>query len=68
LIQEINNVLNVQNNESNEYLKSKDVKHILGISTNTLQKLCVKKKISRTKVEGRFYYKKSDAINLLKGE
>ncbi|MFZ4797526.1 MAG: helix-turn-helix domain-containing protein [Bacteroidia bacterium] len=68
LIQEIKMIISNKDVAESEYLKTNDAKKLLQISTNSLQKLRIDGKIKRTKLGNRFYYKKSDLVDLLNGK
>lgn len=48
-----------------EWLKSDEVKKLLGISTGTLQNLRINDKLTPSKVGGIYYYKLSEIESLL---
>jgi len=51
--------------DEKEFLRSKDVRRLLSISSGTLQNLRVKGLLHPTKIEGVFYYKLSEINTLL---
>jgi hypothetical protein len=52
-------------NQEKEWLRSKEVRKMLNISSGTLQNLRVKKLLNPTKIEGVYYYKLSEIQALL---
>lgn len=50
-----------------EYLRSKEVRKILGVSNGTLSNMRVKGLLHPTKIEGVYYYKFSEIKKLLSG-
>lgn len=67
LIQEIKNLLaNVTAAPAKKWLKSSEVKKLLGISTGTLQSLRVNGTLSHSKIGGTAYYNYDEIAKLLK--
>lgn len=52
-------------NEQNIWLKSSEVKELLGCSDSTLQKHRIMGRLPVTKLGGTYYYQKKDIQNLL---
>jgi hypothetical protein len=52
---------------SKEWLRSSEVRKLLGISHGTLQNLRINGTLSYTKVGGILYYKQEDIVRLLEG-
>jgi hypothetical protein len=66
LIQEIKNILSKTSSPATKkWLKSTEVKKLLGISTGTLQNLRANGTISHSKVGGIIYYNYDEIIKLL---
>ena len=66
LIEEIKNLVTNKNKQENmTYLKSKDVKRLLGCSDSTLQFYRQSGKISAQKVGGTYYYSRESINNLM---
>ena len=57
----------VQPQVNKEWLRSSEVRRILGISHGTLQNLRVKNILPHKKVGGLMYYRYSDIVRLLEG-
>jgi hypothetical protein len=53
--------------EKKEWLKSAEVKSMLGISSGTLQHLRITGVLPHTKVGGTIYYEYNDVLRVLKG-
>ncbi|HQQ95773.1 MAG TPA: helix-turn-helix domain-containing protein [Cyclobacteriaceae bacterium] len=68
LIQEIKNLLaNATTAPAKKWLKSSEVKKLLGISTGTLQNLRINGTLSYSKIGGTAYYDYDEIAKLLKG-
>ncbi|MFZ6012717.1 MAG: helix-turn-helix domain-containing protein [Bacteroidota bacterium] len=66
LIQEIKNILNkTTTNPTKKWLKSTEVKRLLGISTGTLQNLRMNGSLSFSKVGGIIFYNYDEIMKLL---
>jgi len=52
----------------NKYLRSGDVKKLLGISTGTLQSLRISNKLHPVKIGGLYYYDSNEISKLLAGK
>ena len=48
-----------------QWLRTKEVRHMLGLSTGSLANLRVKRLLNPTKIEGVYYYKLSEIMDLL---
>ena len=67
LLDEIKNLLKQnEGSPSKKWLKSSEVKKLLGISTGTLQNLRVNGSLSHSKVGGIYFYDYSDIAKLIK--
>jgi len=67
LLKEIKFLFNKPEKLDNEWLRSRQVRTILGISPNTLQGLRISGKLNYTKVGNIHYYKASEIRQLLEG-
>ena len=68
LIQEIKSLLaNANSRPAKKWLKSSEVKKLLGISTGTLQNLRINGTLSHSKIGGTAYYDYDEIAKLLKG-
>lgn len=66
LLDELVKVLNTSvNAKEKEFLRTKEVRHLLGISNGTLQNLRVKGLLNPSKIEGVYYYNLSEIKALL---
>lgn len=66
LLQELSKVISSNNNELGKtWLRSKEVKEILGISSSSLVTLRIKGHLAYSKVSGIYYYRLSDVQALL---
>ena len=63
ILEEIRLLLTDSNNV-NEWLKTAEVKQILGCSTGTLQNLRIQGKLKYTKLNGTVYYNRKDVMEL----
>lgn len=67
LLDEIRNILKQnEGSPSKKWLKSSEVKKLLGISTGTLQNLRVNGSLSHSKVGGIYFYDYNDIAKLIK--
>ena len=57
----------VQPQSNKEWIRSADVRKMLGISHGTLQNLRIKNILPHRKIGGLMYYKYQDILNLLEG-
>lgn len=67
LISEIKTLLGGKIDEPKKWLKSYQVKNLLKISPNTLQKLRLDGTLSYTKIGGILYYNYEDIVKVLEG-
>lgn len=67
LLEEMRNMLQPVRAESKQWIKSQEVRRLLGISPGTLQNLRVNGTLSYTKIGGILYYKQEDISKLLEG-
>jgi len=67
LLNELKQVLNTPLPEKRQWLKSKEVRDMLGISASTLQNLRVNGTLSFTRIGGTMFYKSEDIMKLLNG-
>ncbi len=65
LIQEIKSILTHKSEPLKKWLKSSEVKKLLGISTGTLQNLRVNGSLSYSKVGGIMFYDLEEIVKLL---
>lgn len=68
LLEKIRELLGHNKEEPRKWLKSYQVKNLLKISPNTLQKLRLDGILSFTKIGGIFYYSHEDIMKLLDGK
>ncbi|MBS7565651.1 helix-turn-helix domain-containing protein [Mucilaginibacter sp. Bleaf8] len=68
LLEEMRSMLQPDRAESKQWIKSQEVRRLLGISPGTLQNLRVNGTLSYTKVGGILYYKQEDIGRLLEGK
>ena len=68
LIAKIGDLLGHNKEEPRKWLKSYQVKNLLKISPNTLQKLRLDGTLSFTKIGGIFYYSHEDILKLLESK
>lgn len=68
LLTEIRNILDgSRHQEEREWLRSTEVRRMLGVSPGTLQNFRVNGTLSFTKVGGIVFYKREDIVRLLEG-
>ncbi len=66
LLEDIKDLLNNQNKQSNKkWLKSNEVRELLGISPGTLQNLRINGTLPYTKIGGVLYYDHSEIMEVL---
>lgn len=65
ILTEIRTLLNPQNQDSKQWLRSRDVRKMLNISFGTLQNLRIANKLEFTKVGSIYFYKYDDIVKLL---
>lgn len=65
LLNDFKDLLAVQNEKTRQWLKSTEVRKMLGISPGTLQTLRINKTLSYTKIGGIIYYASQDLDKLL---
>jgi hypothetical protein len=65
IVEEIRLILTDSTN-ANEWLKTTEVKAILGCSSGTLQNLRIRGKLKCTKVNGTVYYNRKEVMDLFK--
>ena len=68
LLKELTSLIRPQLKDERQWLKSREVRDLLGISTGTLQNLRINRKIKFTKIGGTVFYSNSDIKKLLTGE
>jgi len=66
LIKEFKSALQNKSEEKNEWLKTWEVKKLVGLSNGTLQKMRNNGTIPYTKLGGLIFYKKEDVLGLMK--
>jgi hypothetical protein len=66
LIQEIKTLISTTSTSVKQWLKSSEVKKLLGISTGTLQNLRINGSLSYSKVGGIIFYDYSEIVKLIK--
>ena len=66
IVEEIKKLIQIPS-EQKEWLKSADVKNMLGCSPGTLQNLRVNGSLPFTKMGGTIYYSRYDVIKVLSG-
>lgn len=67
LIAEIRLLIHAPTDEPQKWLKSYQVKNMLRISPNTLQKLRTNGTLTYTKIGGILYYKHEDILKIMNG-
>lgn len=67
LLEKIELILQPGKEQGKRWLKSKDVKKLLNISSGTLQNLRINGTLSYTKIGGMMYYKLEDIHKVLEG-
>ncbi|XHR95000.1 helix-turn-helix domain-containing protein [Mucilaginibacter sp. UC70_90] len=67
LLEKIELILQPGKDQGKRWLKSKDVKKLLNISSGTLQNLRINGTLSYTKIGGMMYYKLEDIHKVLEG-
>lgn len=65
LLKEFAAILSSGEAKTKEWVRSKEVRQLLGISTGTLQNLRIKRLLNPNKVEGVYYYRLSEIQALL---
>jgi len=65
LLNDFKDLLAVRNEKTKQWLKSTEVRKMLGISPGTLQTLRINKTLSYTKIGGIIYYASQDLDKLL---
>ncbi|WP_158829339.1 helix-turn-helix domain-containing protein [Mucilaginibacter lacusdianchii] len=68
LLEEMRSMLQPVRAEHKQWIKSQEVRRLLGISPGTLQNLRVNGTLSYTKIGGILYYKQQDIARLLEGK
>ena len=68
LLKELTSLIRPQLKDERQWLKSREVRDLLGISAGTLQNLRINRKIKFTKIGGTVFYSNSDIKKLLTGE
>jgi hypothetical protein len=68
LFNEMRSILSPVKAQSKQWIKSQEVRILLGISPGTLQNLRVNGTLSYTKIGGILYYKQEDIQKLLDGK
>jgi hypothetical protein len=68
LLQDIKAIIDKPNDSASKWLKSNQVRQMLGISPNTLQNLRINGSIKYSKIGSIFYYKQQDIQNILEGK
>jgi ribonucleotide reductase beta subunit family protein with ferritin-like domain len=68
LLDEIKKIIKPGSGESKQWLKSIDVRKMLGISPGTLQNLRINGTLRFTKLGGMMYYKLEDIHKVLEGK
>jgi len=67
LLQELLAAFQQQPRKTDQWLKSADVRSLLKISPNTLQRLRIRGALKFSKVGSTFYYKRDDVQRMLEG-
>jgi hypothetical protein len=67
LLAEILAVLQLQPQKNNQWLKSADVRQMLNVSSNTLQRFRINGVLKFSKVGSTFFYKADDVQKMLEG-
>ncbi len=65
LLDDIKNLLNNQSNHTKKWLKSPEVRELLGISPGTLQNLRINGTLPYTKIGGVLYYDYQEIMQVL---
>jgi helix-turn-helix protein len=65
LLQELTSLINTKKADQKEWLKSADVRKMLGISPGTLQNLRISGTLAFTKIGGTIFYAYADVIKVL---
>lgn len=65
LINEISSLLKTKSSDQPEWLKSKDIRKMLGISSGTLQTLRINSTLPYSKIGGTIYYAYADVMKVL---
>lgn len=68
LLNELKQILITPLPEKRQWLKSKEVRDMLGISASTLQNLRVNGTLSFARIGGTMFYKSEDIMKLLNGK
>lgn len=68
LLKDISELFNRETKPTAQWLKSKDVRKLLNISSGTLQQLRINRKLVFVKIGGTFYYKQSAIEELLNND
>ncbi len=68
LLEDILAALKQQSQKSSKWLKSIEVRKILNVSPNTLQRLRIKGVLKFSRVGSTFYYKAEDVQKMLEGK
>jgi len=68
LLQELLAALKQQPQKSNQWLKSMEVRKMLNVSPNTLQRLRIKGVLKFSKVGSTFYYRADNVQKMLEGK
>ncbi|MCX3264198.1 helix-turn-helix domain-containing protein [Pedobacter agri] len=67
MLSEIRQLMKPGQSENRQWLKSAEVRKLLGISPGTLQNLRINGTLHYTKIGGMMYYKMEDITKLLEG-
>jgi hypothetical protein len=67
LLAELLTVLQLQPQKTNQWLKSVDVRQMLNVSPNTLQRFRINGDLKFSKVGNTFFYKDDDVQKMLEG-
>lgn len=65
LLDDLKEILNAQNQQTKQWLKSNEVRKLLNISPGTLQNLRINGTLTYTKIGGTMYYSNTDIDTLL---
>ena len=65
LLDDLKEILNAQNQQTKQWLKSNEVRKLLNISPGTLQNLRINGTLTYTKIGGTMYYSNNDIDTLL---
>lgn len=68
LLQELQNLLTEAKTEKRKWLKSYEVREMLGISPGTLQTLRINGTLAYTKIGGLMFYNYEDLVKLMDGK